>query len=109
MGDCKDQLTPNKDSKPAAAATGTEKKGIKDLLGLPKRKKVTLQDSPQKFIDHIESAEERMKELIIKKRAELESEKGQEDYNRKALTVLETMGYHLDKVIDLASEYHDLR
>ena len=102
MGDCKNQVTPSKDDK-------NGKKSVKEILGFKKKEIKPVEDDAEKFADMISRADEKLATLIITKRAELAAEKGDEAYNRRALGVLETMGYHLDAIANLGSEYVDLR
>ena len=98
MGDCKTQTTPT-----------TEK--AKGLFGkLKSRKKVEVAEvKAQTFADLVAEAEDKLAHLIVTKQAELQAESGREAYNRKALALLETMAFHLDRVIEAGAEYSDLK
>ena len=99
MGTCRDEMTPK-----------TEK--AKGLFGKILSKKKSAPDTSAKaqtFADSVADADEKLGELIVTKKAELASEKGREDYNRRALALLESMSFHLDRVIEAGAEYSELR
>lgn len=106
MGDCKNQMTSKKkyDNK-------DKNSSLSNVLGLFKSKKAkeSPQDKARTFAEMIYEIEDRLVDMIKTKRAELQAEKGDEFYNRKALALLETAGWHLDSVIEIMSSYSDLR
>ena len=74
------------------------------------------EDAPRLFANIIEEADKKILELIAKKKAEFESEHGQEIYNSQALALLKTIQYHIDentveliKVIEKMADYGDLK
>lgn len=102
MGDCKDNMK----------TTDLTKKDSKDsVLGklLPKRRREEPEEKAKTFADHVVAAENKLSELIVKKEAELSTEKGREEYNRKALSYLKSMAFHIDEICNLASEYSELK
>jgi len=102
MGDCKDNMKPKQTTKP--------KDGDK-VFGVFKRKS-RIKDprtSAESLADMINNSDKRLNELIVTKQAELKTESGREDYNRKALGYLETMQFHLDQISDIAVEYSELQ
>lgn len=106
MGNTKDNMkcTTTKDSK--TKSTGEESK----ILGFMKRKTAKgPEKTPETFADMITQADEKLNTLILTKSAELKVEKGDEDYNQKALALLQTMQFHLDKICELAADYSELR
>ena len=103
MGSCKDDM---------------KKTDVKDLTKKDdgvfgrfssKRKKIASEDAPKTFADMVEKAEESLQKMLTTKESELKNEKGREDYNRKALALLEIAQFHLDSIIDVCSEYGDLK
>lgn len=101
MGSCKDQMTA-KDTK----KVDKDKGGV---FGMIKRRRgATVVDTPEKVVDHLESLEKKLTELVTIKRRDLESETGREAYNARALAILETMTRLNDQLIDLAADYSEL-
>jgi len=99
MGEVKDEMkkTPRKEQEDTVF--GRFKK---------RNKKETEHQAALTLADHINVAEDKLKSLIVKKQAELDTEKGREDYNRNGLSILTTMQFHLDKLVDSACEYSGL-
>ena len=104
MGVCSDNM------KSKRSLDLKKKNPLKAVLGsFRPRKKDTPEIKSADFAQLIEAAEDKLVSLITTKEAELNSEKGQESYNTKALAHLKTMGFHLDMLIDSAESYGDLR
>ena len=101
MGDCKSNMKPTKTKKPE---TKTEEK----LFGVFPRKKTKVEDVPKTFADMLIEADSCLQMLLIKKEADLNTEKGKETENTKKLAFLKTMDFHLASIVDLASEYSEL-
>ena len=106
MGDCKSQM--KKSTSSSKPATKTEKKGIFGRLAGKSKKKDSDDNREQiadTFADHVDQAQQKLTKLLSIKTEDLKNESGREDYNRRALGKLETMNFHLDQIIDLASDY----
>lgn len=103
MGDVKNEMKPT--------TKDLTKSEDGKMFGLLKRKpkQETVSDKAQTFADMVNKADESLQGLIMKKEAELDTEKGSEDYNRKALAHLKTMSFHLDAVINAAADYSELK
>jgi len=101
MGDCKDNM------KSVETTNLKDDKGI-GLFKRKKEKEATIQRA-ENFKDHIEKADEKLLLLIKTKELELSTEKGREDYNRKALALLKLMSFHLDAICDAAADYVELK
>ena len=101
MGDCKSEMTPTNKSKVPVP----EKKGLFGKLSKKKPEEVTKEQKANTFADHVADSEKILGELIQTKQEELSSEKGREDYNRRALGKLQTMAFHIDEIVRLAGEY----
>ena len=105
MGDCKDQMTMDKKD---------DKKDVKDsLLGfLPRKKKREVEDddnTPKKFANYIQASDDMIGKMIVQKATEFSKEKGDEEYNSKALALLKTIQFHVDEIIDNMADYGELR
>ena len=74
-----------------------------------KRKKApkTVEEKADTFADMIIKAGDSLDGIIENKEAELNNETGREDYNRRTLTRLELMAYHLDKISELGEEINE--
>lgn len=94
MGTCKDEMKPTK----------TDEKSMFGKI-MSRKKGTPAPQNAQTFVDLLEETDKKLTALIVQKRAELGAEKGREDYNRLALARLETMGFHLENIIELAAEY----
>lgn len=94
MGTCKDAMTPS-------TARG---KSLMDRIRGKKNKK-TPEKGAENLVDKLAEMQETLDSLIQTKQAELKAEKGQEEKNRRSLSLLVTMQFHLDQVIDNAAEY----
>ena len=98
MGDCKSEMKKTTVQKEPA------KKGL--FSKLSKSKKIPQKEEiAETFADYITAAEEKLSTLIDMKSNELDSESGREEYNRRALSRLEAMSFHIEKIVDLAGEY----
>jgi hypothetical protein len=100
MGDCKDQMKPQTDKSKTLFGRVASKL---------KKSSPDNQAKAQTFADLLAESDDKLSDLIITKRAELANEKGREEYNRKALALLEMMSFHLDKVIENGAEYSELK
>jgi len=98
MGNCKDELKA-KDDKTVSLFNRFKKK---DTQNTNKNKAMNL-------ADHLQRSDEKLDDLIKTKQAELKAESGREGYNKKALSYLETMRFHLDGVINTAADYGSLK
>jgi len=95
MGNCKDNMKPS-------SLTDTKKFG----LFKSKRQNADNKDTePPTFADVINDADEMLGKLIAKKEAELQTETGNESKNRVSLSILRSMSWHLDQIIENAVEY----
>jgi hypothetical protein len=95
MGSCKDSMTPK-----------TERS--KSLFGkvLSRKKPADSKEAKARtFADAVTEADDSLDRLIVTKETELATEKGEEEYNRKALARLRTIRFHLDEIIETAAEY----
>ena len=101
MGDCKDNMK-----------TTVQKDSISSsILGLlpRKRKKETAEVHARTFADTLEELDKRSGELILSKQIDLQKETGREEYNRKALAILNTIQYHIDEMIEQVAQYSELK
>jgi len=99
MGSGKDSMTPKKPE---------NKTLFGDLVGKLRRKKPAApgaEESSDNFCDCLVAAQQHLECLIIEKSAEFKSEKGREEYSRKALAIMHTMEHHLESAVLLADEY----
>lgn len=110
MGSVKEELkSSDKKLKTVDAKDGVAAKAGGVFGRFTKRK--AARDTPEvqasTFADLIEEAETRLQALITTKETELSNESGREEYNRRALSRLKTMQFHLDQIMDTAADYGD--
>lgn len=105
MGDCKDNVTQPKTEK---GKTLLEKAAAK-LRGETTTTTETSEKKCERLVDHLADSEEILKKLIQSKEKDLTSEAGKEEYNRKALTLLRLMDYHLDEIVRAMVQYKELK
>ena len=96
MGSCKEEMKKTEVEK-------TTKKGL--FSKLSKKKGESKEEIAETVADYLTLLEEKVASLIDIKDKELDEEKGREDYNRRAKGKLETMYFHIDKAIEVATEY----
>jgi hypothetical protein len=103
MGDCKDNMKlPDKEVE----------KGKDSIFGkiMPrKRKDVDLGNSAETYGHNIAKADEKLQELMLKKQAELTSEKGNELSNSLKYGNFRNQQMHLDAIIDLMNDYLEIK
>jgi len=95
MGTCKDSMT----------AKSPKAKKLFDRIRKKKDAKPTTEKKAESWADLLAELDEKLDSLVQVKEVEAKSEKGQEKKNLRSLSHLQTMRFHLDKVIDHAEEY----
>ena len=104
MGTCKDNLTTKSDKK-----TSKSKNSIMERVSskIGRRRKQLEENKPEKFVECIELADEKLTHMILAKNHDLETEDSKSE-NQAKLAILETMGFHLDKIAELCLDYQEL-
>ena len=108
VGTVKDNMKPSKVTSINKNDVDLTKKD-EGIFGRLRRKAKTPQIAAKTFADSIVEADDMLQGLIAKKRAELDTEKGQEEYNRKALAHLTSMEFHLEQVCNHAADYSEIQ
>ena len=102
MGGCKDEMK----ATDTGSSTSSKKGGLFDKLRRGKKTQ-SVEEAAKTFADHLLVVEEKLTTLTDAKERDLDTEKNREDYNRRALGRLQTMAFHVEKVIELANEYNE--
>lgn len=106
MGDCKDNM------KPTLPLSKDKKDDSKSIFGaiLPSRKNKDIDkgNTAETYADNISKADTKLQELVMKKNADLSSEKGSEMPNSLKLGNLKNQQMHLDAIIDLMNDYTEI-
>jgi hypothetical protein len=101
MGTVKDNMKP----------TSPENKSFFSGLGWKKKKPSAaeiLEAAPKTFVDNVTEAYEALAKLITIKEEALLRESGEEVANTLKVASLKGMQFHLESVLDLASDYEEL-
>jgi fructose-1,6-bisphosphatase/inositol monophosphatase family enzyme len=97
MGDCKNEVKKINDV--------VEKADDTSVLGRFRSRRKKRAEKDESFADTIERADRALSKIIATKEAELANEHGEEVKNRKALSILTSMAFHLEMISELAEEY----
>jgi len=116
MGSCKDNVTPKNKKKGEGKTHYPGVKTVKAKESLMERaarsigvrRKQITENKPEKFVDCLELADDKLTDMITTKTHDLEHESGEESDNRLKLAQLESMAFHLDKIAELCQEYQDV-
>lgn len=109
MGDVKENMKPTTSKDKTVDLTKKGEKGIFDRF---LNRKKSARDNPtqaRNFADCLEEADLQLSKLIATKESELNTENGNEEYNRKALSHLKAMEFHLESIVNHAADYSELK
>jgi hypothetical protein len=119
MGETREEMTTTKKSENKVVDLRKDEKSGKGIVGafgkLAGRRKAatvkqeTIEEEALTFASMIEKADDRLDTLIVSKRRDLEKEKGEEAYNKKALDLLVVARHHLDGLINACADYTELK